>query len=110
MSLPDFLRLDPEGEIFLQGHRITLYHVLSRVHAGLSPNEIVALFPTLDLELVNRIIKYYDSNRAELDQYLERIRMKLERQEAAGRRVDSAKLRQRFSELHPEGIKELHGN
>jgi hypothetical protein len=41
MNLPDFLTQWPSDEIVLTGHRITLYHVMKRHRAGMSPEQIV---------------------------------------------------------------------
>ncbi len=34
MTLPDFLRSDEYGEIFLVGHRVTLYHIIEEWAPG----------------------------------------------------------------------------
>src|SRR5262249_54101388 len=103
MNLPEFLRTDDLGEIFLTGHRITLYHIMKQYNAGLSPEEIVEYFPTLNLEKVNRVLEFYHANRDEVDQYVRDTRAELDRQEAfyGGNRDLKEKLRKRFAELYP---------
>jgi uncharacterized protein (DUF433 family) len=109
MRLPEFLRAGEYGEIFLTGHRITLYHVMSHFHQGMTPEEIVETFPTLNLEKVNRVIAFYHANRTDVDRYVNDTRAELERQEAAGTRVDRDKLRKRFAAMYPDRAAELLG-
>jgi uncharacterized protein (DUF433 family) len=106
MKLPDFLNTDQYGEIFLTGHRITLYHVLGSYEAGGSVDALAAAYPTLSRELVDKVLTFYLQNKADVDQYLEQTRVEIERQAvspargpsmaelqrrlAAGRRAESA--------------------
>jgi uncharacterized protein (DUF433 family) len=102
MNLPEFLRTDDFGEILLQGHRITLYHIMKQYNLGMTPEEIVEYFPTLNLEKVNRVIGFYHANRADVDRYVQETRAELDRQEALyGKRDLREKLRKRFAELYP---------
>ena len=109
MNLPDFLRTDDFGEILLKGHRITLYHVMKQYNLGMTPEEIVEYLPTLNLEKVNRVIEFYHANRTEVDCHVQETRAELDRQEAAGTRVDLEKPKRRFKELYPDRARELLG-
>ncbi len=46
MTLPDFLRFDGRGEIFLTGHRITLYHVIKDYQDGHVAETLAAAYPS----------------------------------------------------------------
>src|SRR5262245_43730753 len=83
MKLPEFLTEWPYGEIVLTGHRIGLFHVVREHRKGRSPEEIVEQFPSLELELVRKVITFYGENRAEVDAYVDAYQAELDRQEAA---------------------------
>lgn len=70
VTLPDFLIRDDLGEIFLQGHRICLHHVLNAYAQGESPEAIVERYPTLPLSLVHKVIAFALENQTVVDQYL----------------------------------------
>ncbi len=107
MTLPDFLTEGSEGEIVLTGHRIGLYSVVRRAHEGLSAEQIADAYPSLPLDHVRKVIAFSLENKAEVDAYVEEYGKDLERQEAAVRPVDPAKLRERFVRLYPERAKEM---
>jgi uncharacterized protein (DUF433 family) len=90
MTLPDFLRADEYGEIFLTGHRVTLYHILKAYQEDHSADHLAAAYPTVPLALVHKVIAYYLENRADVDRYLEETRAEVERQAAAPQRGPSA--------------------
>lgn len=83
MDLPDFLTRWPNGEIVITGHRIGLYSVIDLVERGFSPDEIFEEFPTLELELIRRVIVFHETHRAEVDAYVADYRADLNRQETA---------------------------
>ena len=83
MDLPDFLTLWPGGEIVLTGHRIGLYSVIDLLNRGSSPEEIRDEFPTLELDLIRRIVAFHESHRAEVDAYVATYRADLDRQVTA---------------------------
>jgi uncharacterized protein (DUF433 family) len=80
MRLPDFLRSDEYGEIFLAGHRITLYHIIKDYLEGYSAEALAAAYPTLSLALIHKVIAYYLENQAEVERYREETRAEIERQ------------------------------
>jgi uncharacterized protein (DUF433 family) len=94
MTLPDFLRSDEYGEVFLAGHRITLYHVIKDYREGCSAETIAATYPTLPLALVHKVIAFYLENQAEVDRYVAQTRAEIERQAAVPPRGPS------LAELH----------
>jgi len=71
MILPEFLRFDEYGEIFLVGHRITLHHVIKDYRDGYSAQTLAAAFPTLALALVHKVIAFYLEKQSEIEQYME---------------------------------------
>jgi uncharacterized protein (DUF433 family) len=83
MTLPDFLRADEYGEIFLAGHRITLYHLVKDCQDSHSAEALAAAYPTLSLALVHRVIAFYRANQPELERYAAETQMEIERQAAA---------------------------
>jgi uncharacterized protein (DUF433 family) len=99
MTLPDFLRQDTYGEIFLTGHRIGLYHVVHYYNQGYSPEMLVCQFPTLPLALVHKVIAFYLENKDEVDAYVAGVRAELDRQRAQGRHLDLAALRERLKAI-----------
>src|SRR5437660_11310103 len=83
MTLPDFLRSDEYGEIFLAGHRITLYHVVKDYQEGYSAETLAAAYPTLSLPLVHKVIAFYLENQLEIDHYVVETRAEIQRQAAS---------------------------
>jgi uncharacterized protein (DUF433 family) len=97
MTLPDFLRSDEYGEIFLVGHRITLYHIVKDYQDGCTVEMLAAAYPTLPLALLHKVIAFYLENQAEVEQYVKETRAEVERQAAAPRRGPSlAELQRRL--------------
>ncbi len=96
MNLPVFLTEWPDGEIMLTGHRISLYHVVSRYKEGLSAEQLLEYYPTLSLELINQVLGFYHDNQAEVDAYVADYREELDRQAAAAPRVNLEELRRRY--------------
>jgi uncharacterized protein (DUF433 family) len=100
MKLPDFLREVEYGEILLTGSRIGLYHVILFHNAGLSPEELHEQFPTLPVELIRKVLAFYDQNRAEVDAYVAAEQAEIDRQRATTpRAVDVAELRRRMATM-----------
>ncbi len=83
MNLPNFLTQWPNGEIVITGHRIGLYSLIDLVESGRSPDEIRDELPSLDLELIRRVIAFREAHRPEVDTYVAEYRADLERQESA---------------------------
>jgi uncharacterized protein (DUF433 family) len=81
MDLPDFLTLWPKGEIVVTGHRIGLYSLIDLAERGCGPDEIRAEFPTLDRDLIRKVLAFRESHRAEVDAYIAEYRADLDRQE-----------------------------
>jgi uncharacterized protein (DUF433 family) len=56
------------GKPHILGHRIKVQHVaVWHERAGMTPEEIVATYPTLSLPAVYAALAYYHSHRAEID-------------------------------------------
>jgi uncharacterized protein (DUF433 family) len=83
MTLPDFLRSDEDGEIFLVGHRITLYHLIKDYRQGYTAERLATAYPTLPLALVNQVVAFYLENQPEVEHYLEATQAEIERQAVA---------------------------
>lgn len=82
-DLPEFLERDEHGEVRLKGHRIGLYHVAFHAERGASVERIVEEFPTLEPELVGRVLDYWRANRREVDAYVARCQVEIDRRRAA---------------------------
>jgi uncharacterized protein (DUF433 family) len=98
MQLPEFLTEWPFGEIVLTGHRIGLYHVVFDYKRGFAAEQIRERFPTLPLELVQKVLSFYQANQAEVDAYLARCEDDLERQRQAAKPLDIEELKRRARE------------
>jgi uncharacterized protein (DUF433 family) len=96
MHLPEFLTEWPDGEIVLTGHRITLYHVLSRFREGFSPERLAEEFPTLSSQTIEQVLAFYGQNQEEIDPYLVRYRADLEEQARQGQPFDLEELKRRL--------------
>ena len=77
MDLPNFLTQWPSGEIVVTGHRIGLYSLMDLVERGFSSAEIREEFPTLDLELIGRVVEFHETHRAQVDAYVLSIALTL---------------------------------
>jgi uncharacterized protein (DUF433 family) len=100
MKLPDFLTEWPYGEIMLTGHRIGLYHVVYHHQQGYSAERLHEEFPTLPLDLINRVLDFYQENRAEVDAYVKHCQEEMDRQYVeTPRRIDWDELRKRFEAM-----------
>ena len=71
MNLPDFLTEWPFGEIMVAGHRIGLYHVISRYKEGMNVDQLHDWFDTLEPELIQKVLDFYHANQAEVDRLVQ---------------------------------------
>ncbi len=86
------------GKPHILGHRIKVQHVaIWHERMGMTPEEIVATYPTLTLPAVYAALSYYHDHRAEIDADIEADeRFVAEMKAQAG----PSKLQQRLAELH----------
>jgi uncharacterized protein (DUF433 family) len=98
MTLPDFLVMWPYDEIMVKGHRISLYHVISEHQKGKNRDELHDWYPTLEPELIGKVLDFYQANRAEVDAYVEKTRHELSVQEVIYPHVDWAAVRRGLQE------------
>ena len=106
MNLPEFLVDHPDGEIQLAGHRIGLYTVIRLAKEGRSPDEIHAELPTLETDLIRRVIAFYHANLPEVDRYVDQYAAELDRLAALPPRGPSLDvLRQRLEERRRAGVR-----
>jgi len=96
MILPDFLTQQPDGDICLTGHRIGLDHVIEDYNSGYSPERLHEEFPTLPFDLIQKVLAFYEANRAEVAAYLARGREDSERHRRAAKPIDVEALMARF--------------
>ena len=96
MKLPDFLSEVHYGEIRLTGHRIGLYHILRRHRAGTSVAQLHEEFPTLPVDLLDRVLAFYEQNRDEVDAYLSRYEEEIKANRRQGQSLDVEGLGKRW--------------
>jgi uncharacterized protein (DUF433 family) len=100
MKLPEFLTEWPDGEIVLTGHRIGLYHVMIFRRDGYTAEMLHELFPTLPLDLIEKVLAFARENQAEIDAYVDRCQAEIDHLRATTPRLlDWEKMRERFEAL-----------
>jgi uncharacterized protein (DUF433 family) len=98
MKLPDFLTEQPFNQIVLTGHRIGLYYVVTAHKQGMSVERIHEGYPSLEPELIQKVLDFYYANQAEVDAYVAAVQAEMDRQEASLPRMDWDALRRRAEE------------
>jgi uncharacterized protein (DUF433 family) len=97
--LGEYLAIKPGfcgGKPHIAGHRVKVQHVaVWHERLGMTPEEIVATYPTLTLPAVYAALAYYHAHRAEIDADIAADEQFVEQMKAA----TSSKLRQRLGEL-----------
>jgi uncharacterized protein (DUF433 family) len=88
------------GKPHILGHRIKVQHIaVWHERRGMTPEEIVATYPTLSLPAVFAALAYYHSHRAEIDADIEADdRLAAEMKAKAG----PSKLQEKLAALHAE--------
>ncbi len=91
------------GKPHVAGHRIKVQHVaVWHERMGMSPEEIVATYPTLSLPAVYAALAYYHSHREAIDADIEADeRFVAEQREAAGPSLVAEKLRRLHAQDDP---------
>jgi uncharacterized protein (DUF433 family) len=86
------------GKPHILGHRIKVQHIaVWRERMGMTPEEIVATYPTLSLTAVFAALAYYHGHRAEIDADIEADeRFVAEMKSKTG----SSKLQEKLAALH----------
>jgi uncharacterized protein (DUF433 family) len=70
-QLEDYFDFLGEDDIRIRGHRVGIEHVLyEHINRGKTPEEIVELFPSLNLEKIYATILYYHRNKPAVEKYL----------------------------------------
>jgi uncharacterized protein (DUF433 family) len=72
LSSPGVLEEDAWGQVYLTGHRITLYDIVYFYNKGYSAEMLAAHFPTLSLAHVHKVIAFYLENASAVDHYVAR--------------------------------------
>src|SRR5207245_184177 len=98
MNLPEFLTMWPFNNIVLTGHRIGLYHVIVAYKQGMDVARIHEEYPSLEPELIRKVLNFYHANQAEVDAYIARAQADIDRQERSLPRMDWEALRKRAEE------------
>ncbi len=96
MNLPEFLTEWPYGEIVLTGHRIGLYDVVSLHNEGYTAEMLHDEFPSLPLDLIERVLSFYKENRTEVDDYVAQCEEEMERNRRNVKRIDIEELKRRW--------------
>lgn len=82
MNLPEFLTEHAPDDIRLTGHRIGLEHVVELHRDGYSAAMIHEEFPTLDLALIERVLRFYYESQRDVDAYVDACHAEIARQRA----------------------------
>src|SRR5437764_689966 len=98
MTLPDFLKQGPDGEIRFVGSRIDLYHVLDQYRNGATPEIIALTFDSVCLAYIRKAIEFYEANRDEVNAYLCAYDRLIDEIRAKYKRLDVDTLRARLAE------------
>ena len=94
---PPPLQQDQDGVVRVGGTRVQLASVLIAFNRGHGAEEIVLMYPSLNLTDVYAVITYYLWHRAELDDYLRHEeRLAEESRREAEQRFPSAGIRERL--------------
>jgi uncharacterized protein (DUF433 family) len=75
MLLEDYFDFLEPDVIRIKGHRIGIEDVLDMYNEGYSAEQIALEYDTLSLEEIYATLTYYWHNKAEVDAYLERLRI-----------------------------------
>lgn len=70
-TVPVPLRVDETGTVRIGKTRVILDVVIAAFYRGSTPEEIVEMFPSLELADVYAVISYYLQHRQEVDVYLQ---------------------------------------
>jgi uncharacterized protein (DUF433 family) len=104
MKLPEFLTEWPFGEIVPIGHRIGLYEVMIYHRDGYTAEMLHELFPTLPLDLIEKVLTFARENPTEVDAYVGRCQAECDWQYAeyvaAGRGIKWDELRRKFEAMN----------
>src|SRR5689334_15507558 len=86
------------GKPHILGHRVKVQHIaVWRERMGMTPEEIVATFPTLSLTAVFAALAYYHSHRAEIDADIEADERFAAEMKA---KTGASKLQEKLAALH----------
>ena len=96
MKLPEFLTEWPFGEIVLTGHRIGLYHVMIYHREGYTAEMLHELFPTLPLDLIEKVLVFARENQSEVDAYVDRCQAEIDEQRRTGLHLDVEEMKRRW--------------
>jgi uncharacterized protein (DUF433 family) len=99
---PAPLVLDPNGAVRVGSTRVTLDTVVAAFREGMTPEGIVDQYPSLKLADVYKVIGYFLSHRAEVDDYLQGRQHKAEQIRRENEtRFDPAGVRDRLLRRRP---------
>jgi uncharacterized protein (DUF433 family) len=99
MQLPEFLREAPFGEILVADSRIGLYHVVTYYNLGESADQLADRWDTLPLDLIEKVLAFYQENKEEVDAYVAREQEAIDQPRAATPKVDREAMLRRFEEM-----------
>jgi uncharacterized protein (DUF433 family) len=102
MTLPDCLLRGPMGEIRFVGSRIDLYFVIESYNEGWPAEAIALRYESLRLADIHKAIVFYQTNRADVDAYIQETDRLYEEVRSQTKRVDLNDLRARMAARETE--------
>jgi uncharacterized protein (DUF433 family) len=60
------------GDMYIEGSRVFLEHVVEKFNAGKTPDEIQQDYPSLTLADIYAVVAYYLRHRQDVDDYVQR--------------------------------------
>jgi uncharacterized protein (DUF433 family) len=98
--LPPFLLDDGNGDLRLKGHRITLYHVASRLRRGFAREALLEEFPSVPPALMDEVMAFCVAHPMEIAEYVAQYSEEIDRQIAGSEsKIGLAELRRRFEAM-----------
>ncbi len=109
VPLPDVLH-ESDGDIRIKGSRISLYHIVTAYEEQwISAHMMVFHYPTLSLREIQKVLAFYEANRAAVGEYIREYKACIDQQRAAGKTLDVEALRRRFQAMQAARTAEANG-
>ncbi len=100
VPLPDVLH-EVDGDIRIKGSRISLYHIVSAYEERwIGAHAMVFYYPTLSLREIEKVLAFYEANRAAVGEYVRECKALMDAAFAKAKRLPIEEYRRRFEAMH----------